>query len=196
MGQVALLSTDLEIEPARLMFAWNNRLPSSIQINDIQKVPKGFHPQKNVLEKTYHYDFYTQHPGPFAGRTALFWNWPLDLEKLEKCLEIFVGEKDFRSFCSGYEMGSTIRKINSIKLLKLKNSDNLEFYRIEVKGKSFLHHMIRRIVGACLETASKKAEPVEILREALEKKDPEQTLLNAPAKGLMLYKIEYEEPKI
>jgi tRNA U38,U39,U40 pseudouridine synthase TruA len=52
--------------------------------------------------------------------------------------------------------------------------------------------MIRRIVGASLAVASKDQFTCQDIRIALEKKDPAQTLPNSPAKGLILYKIEYE----
>ena len=54
--------------------------------------------------------------------------------------------------------------------------------------------MIRRIVGACLETNRKQVD-ISVLQQALDSKNPRQTLLKAPAHGLTLYKIEYEKNK-
>jgi len=53
--------------------------------------------------------------------------------------------------------------------------------------------MTRRIVGACLEVASREFLSVDCLQEALEKKDPQQTLPKSPAKGLVLKEIVYHE---
>ncbi len=107
---------------------------------------------------------------------------------LKECLNVFVGAHDFRSFSSGDEMKTTIRTINEINLQYIAD---INTYRITVKGKSFLKYMIRRIVGASLEVASRKNIPISYLNDVLNEKDPNQTLLNASAKGLMLYKIDY-----
>ena len=53
--------------------------------------------------------------------------------------------------------------------------------------------MVRRIVGACLEVASREFLSVSCLQEALEKKDPQQKLPKAPAKGLVLHKVIYKK---
>jgi tRNA pseudouridine(38-40) synthase len=85
-------------------------------------------------------------------------------------------------------MVSTIRTIDSIDLIYI---ESMNAYRIEIRGKSFLHHMIRRIVGACLEVASRTNAPLDILTEAIAAKNPEQSLPNASPEGLCLYKIFY-----
>jgi len=53
--------------------------------------------------------------------------------------------------------------------------------------------MVRRVVGACIEVASRKFLPIRCLKDALAKKDPQQTLPKAPAKGLVLYKVLYKK---
>jgi len=190
LGQTALVKTELNLEPNILKNSWNKILPSDIVITHLQKVDETFHPMVKVKEKTYYYDFFVERPLPFNQRYGLFFYWKLDIEKLKKCLNLFVGTHDFRSFCSGDEMKTTVRTINEINLQYM---ENLNIYRITFKGKSFLKYMIRRIVGACLEVASRKNISVDYLVEVLNEKDPNQTLLNAPPKGLTLYKIDYEE---
>lgn len=191
------INTKLNITPKKLLFAWGNSLPSDIAIKEITKLKNAeeFHPQHGIVEKTYHYNFYVGAADPFLNRTALHWSWLVDLEKLKQALTTFVGTKDFRSFCSTEVKTSTIRTINSIQLKALSNTEDATVYRIEIAGKSFLHNMIRRIVGACLEVGSRDNLSLDVLQKALDKKDPEQTLPNAPAHGLTLYKIEYEKNK-
>ena len=53
--------------------------------------------------------------------------------------------------------------------------------------------MIRRIVGASLAVASRPGGSVMTLEHVMNKRDPGHTLPNAPAKGLLLYKIMYEK---
>ena len=112
-----------------------------------------------------------------------------DLEKLKRCLQVFVGTHDFRSFCTGDEQENTVRTIDSITLEYIKE---YQAYRIAVSGPGFLRYMIRRIVGACMAVAMRKDLDIQLLRDVLAEKNPRQTLINAPAQGLMLRKISYK----
>lgn len=189
LGQVASFTLDMMIAPDRLKFAWNNNLPHDVLIVDIVLVSDAFNPRHGVVSKTYHYLFFTQRPLPFVQQYGWYFSRPVDLEILQQALQIFVGTHDFRSFCTGYDMHSTIRTIHSIHL---EYDYAKQAHRIVVKGPGFLRYMIRRIVGAALAVASKDQFSCDDIIIALEKKDPAQILPNSPAKGLLLYEIEYE----
>jgi tRNA U38,U39,U40 pseudouridine synthase TruA len=68
--------------------------------------------------------------------------------------------------------------------------------RIIVKGPRFLRYMIRRIVGACIHVASVNKLETSELEMTLQRRNPEHCLPNAPAQGLMLYHIRYEEDQV
>jgi tRNA U38,U39,U40 pseudouridine synthase TruA len=51
--------------------------------------------------------------------------------------------------------------------------------------------MIRRIVGAALAVATKNGHTLQSLQNIMNARNPRHTLPNAPAQGLMLYKIKY-----
>lgn len=189
VGQVAVFSTDLTLDAKRMLNAWNDALPASIVIRDLRHVPDDFHPMYGVEEKTYWYHFFLKRPLPFVERYGWYFRHPVDFEKLEQALQIFVGTHDFRSFCTGTEMGeNTVRTINSIRLVYIKK---FGAWRIECKGPGFMRHMIRRIVGACMQAGAKEGISLAYLQDVLAQKDPKQVLFNAPAKGLCLYKIKY-----
>lgn len=190
LGQVISFNVDLDIDAQRLRTIWNNDLPGTILIRSLEHISQDFHPQKNVLQKTYKYHFFLEKPLPMIARYGFYFPHKIDEKKLRHALEVFQGTHDFRSFCTGYEQENMIRTIDEISLYYIKK---FNVYRIEIKGKRFLHHMIRRIVGASLMVASKSVLSSEYLKEVLEQKDPEQELLNAPAPGLILYKIQYQQ---
>ena len=52
--------------------------------------------------------------------------------------------------------------------------------------------MIRRIVGASLSVATKGIDALPLLHKVMAARNPAHTLPNAPAQGLMLYKIFYK----
>lgn len=191
-GQVARIRTTLRIDPDHLATIWNRTLPEDIVIRSIHIVDETFHPQNNVEEKTYVYKVFTKKPLPTHQRFGLFYDFPVNMEKLHDALQLFVGTHDFRSFCTGYDMKSTIRTINSITL-KQFNYDEHEGFDIIFKGESFLRYMIRRLVGASLEISSKNHLNLAILEKALAEKNPQQSLKTAEPKGLMLYSITYKD---
>lgn len=191
MGQVAAFSTDLPIETSQMMNAWNDALPETIVIRSLEQVQDSFHPIYGVAQKVYHYRFFLERPLPFVERYGWFFRYAIDLELLQEALQLFVGTHDFRSFCTGIDMGeNTIRTIESIDLCK---NESLGSWQITVKGPGFLRHMIRRIVGASFDVASKKTVTLADLKAILEEKNPEQALTNAPAKGLCLQSICYKK---
>ncbi len=191
LGQVAIFSSDLIIKPQDMLNAWSNRLSPDIVIRSLELVPVDFNPHAQVHYKTYWYHFCLTRPLPFVQRYCWFYHYLLDLEKLRECLQVFVGTHDFRSFCSGDEMGDdTVRTIDEITVSYLAQ---FGAYRIQVRGERFLHHMIRRIVGASLDVAARTMLSSEYLQDVLAEKNPEQNLTNAPGHGLMLGEIVYKK---
>ena len=192
LGQVAAFTTELSIEPAQLLHAWQNVLPESILIRSIEVADVHFNPRHNVKQKTYYYHFFQERPLPFISRYGWFYRYPVDIEKLKACLQVFVGTHDFRSFCTGAEYDNTIKTIESVSI---EYMHRFKAHRIIIKGPGFLRYMIRRIVGACLEVASRDNLTIADLQKALDEKNPHQLLPSAPAHGLWLYKIAYDSKK-
>lgn len=189
LGQVAIIDTDLGLDAHALQDALNGSLPSSVYIRSVHVVAQDFHPRVAVAHKIYYYHFFTQQPLPFIARYGLHVRRELSIDILRQALQIFVGTHDFRAFCTDSDGKNTTRTIDAISIEYLKRYN---VYQIRVHGKSFLHHMVRRIVGAALDCATlSKQVSYDDVRAVLEKKDPNHTLMNAPAHGLMLYKIVY-----
>jgi tRNA pseudouridine38-40 synthase len=189
LGQVILLKTSVNLDPKKMAFAWNNRLPASIVVQNGVRVAPDFRLHANILEKTYLYHFCIEQPQPFKARYAWYFQKPLDLNKLNAALQLFVGTHDFRSYCTGDDWEDTVRTIHSIELNYLPWA---KMYRITIKGPRFLRYMIRRIVGACLQIASNSYVDIDILQNIMQQKNPQQALLNAPPSGLLLFNIRYE----
>ena len=194
LGQVATFCTDLRVEPRGMFHAWSNSLPVDIVIRSLELVSADFNPHHDVEYKLYQYHFFVSRPLPLVQRYGWFFRLPVDLEKLQECLQVFVGTHDFRSFCTGDEKGDdTIRTIDSITL---SYHEPFNAYRIQVRGQRFLQYMIRRMVGAALDVAARKMVSSEYLRQVLAEKNPRQNLINAPAQGLLLHEIMYKKVRL
>ena len=191
LGQIARIKTDLAIPAGRLKWAWNNALPTDIMIRSLELVDDSFNPFCNVDQKIYHYHFFTERPLPFIQRYGYFYPYKIDFDVLKTALQFFVGTHDFSSFRSSEDTReNTIRTIDAISLEYLPR---YKAYRITIKGQKFLRHMIRRIVGASLSVASKGNDALPLLQKVMDACNPAHTLPNAPAQGLMLYKIIYKK---
>lgn len=190
LGQVALCKTDIAVDASKMMQAWNDALPPTIVIRSLQPIDDAFHPMYGVDYKIYWYHFFLERPLPFVQRYGWFCRHNVDMDVLQELLNVFVGTHDFRSFCTGTDMGqNTVRTIQSITVSK----EMFGAWRIAFKGPGFMRHMIRRIVGACLQAASKQDISAAHMRSILEQKNPNQSLFNAPAQGLCLQSIRYKE---
>lgn len=190
MGQVARFYTDREINLETMLRSWNGALPHAIHITSLEPTQSGFHPQHNVKEKVYYYHFSLERPLPFHARYVTYYPYQVDLKKMEHCLQQFVGEHDFFSFCTGDCEKGTVCVVDSIAL---EYKEAYHAYRVTVRGKRFLHHMVRRMVGAALKIASSAELSSVDIRYALEHREIQHHLPNAPAQGLLLRKIIYKE---
>jgi tRNA pseudouridine38-40 synthase len=188
-GQVAAFDTQLSIDPAAMLIAWNGKLPAGIMIRSIELCASNFNPRYHVAEKTYQYNFFREHPLPFYERYGWHVRHAVDLEKLHACLQVFVGTHDFSSFATLDGTKNPVRTIHSIDV----SFDSLtRMHTITIKGPSFLRFMIRRIVGACIDTAARKELHPSLLADILAQKDPRQRLFCAPAHGLILDDVRYK----
>ena len=100
----------------------------------------------------------------------------------------FLGEHDFKSFCSIHTQAETT--VRTIYHLDVKQIGDL--FRIQVSGNGFLYNMVRIIAGTLIRIGGGLMEPEEIpaILEALDRQAAGPT---APAKGLTLLGMEYEE---
>ncbi|HSW75486.1 MAG TPA: tRNA pseudouridine(38-40) synthase TruA [Candidatus Saccharimonadales bacterium] len=189
LGQVAIVRSPIDVDVYNLKKAWSKAIPGEIVIKNIQKLDRLIHPHDGVVQKTYAYYFFLERPLPFVQRFGWYYRRKVDLDLLQSALTIFVGTHNFRSFCSGDDLQDTVRTIDSVDVSFVPSWNA---YRIEIKGKSFLRYMVRRIVGACLEIASRDGLSLNDLQDILSKQNPCHTLPNAPSKGLVLEQILYE----
>lgn len=187
-GQIATCLADFPKSVYAIAHAWNNQLPNTISITSLEVVPSDHSIFANIAYKTYVYRIFLTRPCPLEARYGWYSFRKIDTALLEQALQIFIGTHDFRSFSSGDEREDTVRAIDSIETVREQNS-----ILIVIKGPKFLHHMIRRVVGAACDVASRSDFSVDYLIRVLHEKNPRQRLTNAPAQGLTLHSITYKE---
>lgn len=147
-GQVAAFHFPRPVALGGLVHGVNALLPPDIRILAAAEAPKGFHPQKSAVAKTYTYRFSTRNPLPPAlGLTHLGVRETLDFERMALAALLLLGEHDFQAFAiQGGNPGTTRRRIYASRLER-----NGSEWTLRLTGSGFLRGMVRRIAGTLLE---------------------------------------------
>lgn len=192
LGNVAVFDTESRIPGEKFSYALNQRLPDDVVIQCSKEVAPDFHPRHCNCQKTYEYTIINRtFPLPEYRNTAFFYYGKLDTEKMRSAAKAFIGEHDFAGFCSaGAQVQTTVRHIYSLEI-EDKTDEKL---CIRVRGNGFLYNMVRIIAGTLIEVGKGTILP-ENLPQIIASCDRSQAGPTAPAKGLRLLKIEYEQEK-
>lgn len=124
---------------------------------------------------------------PTRRLDTYFYHYPLDVEKMKKAASYLGGEHDFKSFCAiGAQVKTTVRTIYACDVEK-----EGDIITIRVTGNGFLYNMVRIIAGTLVQVGGGAIEP-EAVKEILAKKDRSAAGPTAPAHGLTMMRIEFE----
>ena len=189
LGNVCIFDTNTRMPAEKISYALNTRLPEDIVVQDSCQVPESFHPRFSKSRKTYEYRILNQ---KFRNQTRRldthFYYYDLDVEAMQRAAAYLVGEHDFKSFAStGGQAETSIRTIYS---LDVEKRDSI--ITIRVKGNGFLYNMVRIIAGTLIKVGAGEILPEEI-PAILEAKDRSAAGPTAPATGLTMIGLEYEE---
>ncbi len=188
--QVAHFILDFEPKNVRWQQALNINLPFDIRIKQACVVDENFHAQKDSTGKIYSYSLW--HDKNYVPPRLYPFTWlcgKTDLTKIEEALPLLIGTHDFASFQNmGTELHHTVRTLHDIYIEKISDNQSLFYF----KGSGFLKQMIRNIMGLLVAVGKNKVK-VEEVQAILEAKKRKNTILTAPACGLTLTKVLYEE---
>lgn len=189
LANVAVFDTNTRIPADKISFALNQRLPYDITIQGSREVPQEFHPRHCDCNKTYEYKILNrQFDIPVYRLYSHFVYYPLDLEQMQEAAQYLVGEHDFASFASnGGQAKTTVRTVNSLELFK-----SGDMITIRINGNGFLYNMVRIIAGTLIKVGLHAYSP-EHVGEILKACDRNAAGPKAPARGLTLVEINYDE---
>lgn len=188
-GLVANFHLGIPIAAESLQKAVNAILPEDIRIRRCEIADISFNARYGAVGKIYRYRlFIGQTPSPFSIRYQAHLPYPFNIRKMRAALPYFIGTHDFSSFTSDEPDKKRQREISSFTLKK--KGDELIF---EIRGKSFLRYMVRNIVGTIIDIGRGKI-PVTDLPDIFEARDRRRGGQTAPARGLTLVEVMYQEP--
>jgi tRNA pseudouridine38-40 synthase len=188
VGQVVSIEEPGDLHPDVVMRAMPSVLPEDVAVVDAQSGPEGFDARRSALWRSYTYLLWcNEAPHPIYRKYALWLRERVDSLKLSKALQTVVGTHDFSSFGRVREDQTPERTIIEVSAV----ADG-PFVRIRVAGESFLHQMVRSIVGTALEVGTGR-KPVSFMHEALEAHDRAAAGPVAPPQGLTLTDVGYDD---
>lgn len=188
LGNVCVFDTNTRMPAEKICYALNTRLPEDIVVQSSHEVDKAFHPRAGKSAKTYEYRILNRaFRDPTRRLNTYFYHYDLDVKAMEKAASFFIGEHDFKSFCSVHTQAETT--VRTIYACTVMQEDDL--ICIRVTGNGFLYNMVRIIAGTLIEVGAGKRQPEEIL-QILERADRSAAGPTAPAHGLTMIGISYE----
>lgn len=184
----ASLRTVSNIPCDAVVRAMNVNLPEDVAVSECQEVPSSFHPRYDCIGKRYVYKIYNgKVKNPFLTDLALFYKYPLDVDKMHNAAQNFVGTHDFQAFCSaGSSIEDTVRTISAASVKR--DADMVVF---SVIGNGFLYNMVRIMVGTLLDVSRGVFAPDDITK-MIDSKDRGMAGTTAPPHGLYLDEVFYK----
>ena len=165
----------------------------AISVAGVRVAPDGFSARFDCRSREYRYYLSTQSAPPLVMRDFC-WHLPgagLNVEAMNEAAAYLIGEHDFKSFCvsSSAEGKPTCRNL-SVCQVEQAEVMGQPLLCVRVVGSSFLHSMVRTIVGTLVAVGKGLREPAWVA-DVLAACSRDAAGEKAPAQGLFLYKVEY-----
>jgi len=190
LAQVAHFDLKKTFPPFVVLRAINYFLrPNRIVITDCVEIEESFHARFSAKKRHYRYMILNRKAESTLDSDRC-WHVreELNIEKMQQAANNLIGDHDFTSF----------RAMRCQALSPLKTIDEIKIYKeeekiiITIKAKSFLHHMVRNIVGTLVPIGLGKLA-VEDMNRIIKAKNRKKAGATAPAHGLYFSKVEYNE---
>ncbi len=187
LGQVANFKTNSSIPGERYKILMDYLLPKDISVIDSEEVDIEFHSRFDAVKKRYKYLIYNgKLPRALYRNFTYHVPHELNIDHMIYASNYFLGCHDFNAFkVSKGKLINTKRTINCIDIEK--NGDIIEFM---IEGNSFLHNMVRIIIGTLVYVGQGKINKKRIPQIILDGERKNAGITAAP-QGLYLEKVFY-----
>ncbi len=191
LAQVAHLESATRMEPHKLLFALNDRLPANINILKLEEAAPRFHARHHAKFRSYIYLVSKQRTA-FAKKYVWWVKDNLNIRQMASACEVFRGFHDFASFADKRvdKSDSTLVQITAMELHEMGN-----LVLLRIAASHFLWRMARRMVGILVEVGRGNISRSDV-EELLHKVSDLPARHTAPASGLFLEQVLYEGERL
>lgn len=190
LGQVAHFDLERQTSADTVRDAVNAHLRDSpISILDATAVSEDFHARISARERIYLYRILNRRPAPTVDDGRV-WHvpWDLDAGAMHDAAQCLIGTHDFTSFRATVCQAKS--PVKTLDVLDVERAGN-EIH-VHARGRSFLHHQVRNMVGT-LERVGAGKWTADDVASALAARDRAAAGSTAPAEGLYLVSVRYPD---
>lgn len=181
-----------------LLELFNKNLPQDIRALSIKEVSEDFNIINSSKTKEYIYLFtHSEKCHPFCASLLTTILDTLDIELMQQGSKLFEGTHNFKTYCyKATNEGLYTRTIDTCELIEntiyTANFFPEKSYLLRVTGKGFGRNQIRLMMGALIKLGRGDIN-LDYISQSLLPESIEVMDFIAPASGLILNKIEFEE---
>lgn len=190
--------TTSPLELRTLKEGLNKNLPQDIKVTSIKEISKKFNIINQAKEKNYLYLFsYGKKNHPFAAPFMTNITENLDIELMKQGANSFEGEHFFHNYTAFPHPDKQVKRIIQRCQIKENTLYTANFfpeksYMLDILGCGFGRHQIRLMMGTLLNLGFHKMS-LEDLKESLQIQSTNKQTFKAPASGLILHKLTFDE---
>jgi tRNA pseudouridine38-40 synthase len=189
------------LEPPEILRSLNAKLPNTVTVTAVSRVPSTFDARRSATERRYRY-LVDEGVAPDPLMRSLAWHvdGPLDLHAMDDAAGALVGSHDFRSFCkrvAGTSAADPIpRLVRSASWREVDRADahvgSGRLLRFDIAANAFCHQMVRSLVGQLVDIGRGRSSRSDL---ALLLSDPDRhrAAQPAPGHGLCLVGVSYDD---
>lgn len=187
IGMVAHFDLDGDYDSNTVMRAVNFYLNGSpVVITDCAVTSDEFNARFSCVARHYKYVVLNRSAAPVLQKNRVYWvPRKLDIDAMRTAAQKLVGNHDFTSFrASECQAKSPIKTLDCVSVTQC--GDEIVF---EFSARSFLHHMVRNLVGTLIEIGLGKPYDIDEIFAAKNRSAAGPT---APACGLYFVRADYD----
>lgn len=194
-----------DLDAATIRRALNAGLPPDVAVVAAERRSDGFHARYDARWREYRYRVWSGPPPPLARRHVWQRAERLDIGAMAEAASRLVGEHDFAALAGGGEgvpwserqsrPRGTIREVLVCTCRTIPpwwGAVDGTLIEVRVAADGFLPRMVRNITGALVDVG-RGAKPVGWMDEVLASRDRRAGGTTAPAHGLTLWRIGYDD---
>jgi tRNA pseudouridine38-40 synthase len=188
-AQVVSFRTGFHHSPETFIKALNYYLPEDIAVKAAYRVSDSFNVRRHAVSREYKYYISNSLTrSPLRERFYYLIPRKLDVKAMNQSCRVLIGTHDFASFVNNNEAAakSTVRRVYQAEMIK-----DEELIVFNMVANSFLMHQVRNTVGILIRVGLGKMNGEEFY-SILEAKKPGLAWPTAPARGLCLMKVNYQ----
>jgi tRNA pseudouridine38-40 synthase len=191
VGQVVNFRCETQLAANVFVRGLNAHLPADVVVKEAVEMSEAFDANRDARRKLYRYVVYDGDvPDLFMRRYCHHSRYRLDYAAMIRGAAVLKGKHDFACFETEWpNRSSSVRTITHLALNRMG-----DWLWLDVEADGFLYNMVRAIAGTLL-NVGRGYWPETQVAEILQSRDRTLAGPTAPAQGLFLMRVTYDEPR-